>query len=295
MNKLLVRTLSGAVFVLVTVGFFFLRLIDSRLFDIYTAFIMVVGSYELSSKLFFKKPVREGEEQTESVFAEKLIFIVSMLSALLVVPAYDVFGVVTAVSVILAEIFVNAFIVLFAKLGKNTFLKTLLSAIYPKVLVSALLIANSLCANSLLALVLIFVVAPATDTFAYLVGCSLKGPKLCPKISPKKTVEGAIGGVLFCVVATVLFGFIIEKFFNPDGAISANYLVLAVSGVFVSVVSQTGDLIMSVIKRHYGIKDYGKLFPGHGGMLDRFDSVLAVSLILAVICTYFELIPSVVV
>ena len=73
------------------------------------------------------------------------------------------------------------------------------------------------------------------------------------------------------------------------GITSANYLVLIITGVFASVVSQTGDLIMSVIKRHYGIKDYGKLFPGHGGVLDRFDSVLAVSLILAVICTYFDL------
>ena len=67
----------------------------------------------------------------------------------------------------------------------------------------------------------------------------------------------------------------------PDG--------VSVSGVVVSVVSQTGDLIMSVIKRHYNIKDYGKILPGHGGILDRFDSVMAVSLVLAVICTYFNL------
>ena len=113
--------------------------------------------------------------------------------------------------------------------------------------------------------------------------------KLIPAVSPKKTVEGAIGGVVFCVLATVLFGFIIEKFFNTFGIARANYLVLIIAGIFASVVSQTGDLIMSVIKRHYGIKDYGKLFPGHGGVLDRFDSVLAVSLILAVICTYFDL------
>ncbi len=272
MNKLLIRTLSGAVFVLVTVGFFFLRLIDSRLFDIYTAFIMVVGSYELSSKLFFKKPVREGEEQTESVFAEKLIFIVSMLSALLVVPAYDVFGVVTAVSVILAEIFVNAFIVLFAKLGKNTFLKTLLSAIYPKVLVSALLIANSLCANSLLALVLIFVVAPATDTFAYLVGCSLKGPKLCPKISPNKTISGSVGGLIGGVVASFVVFFIIKPVTSLQTPVVV--LLFAVLGLVGSMLTQIGDLTESYIKRRLGIKDMGKIMPGHGGVLDRVDGVI---------------------
>lgn len=138
---------------------------------------------------------------------------------------------------------------------------------------------------------LTFICAWVTDIFAYFTGRFLGKHKLIPAVSPKKTVEGAIGGVAFCVGAVVLFGFIIEKFFNPDGIFSANYLVLAISGVFISVVSQIGDLIMSVIKRHYGIKDYGKLFPGHGGILDRFDSVLAVSLLLAVICTYFDLLP----
>ena len=134
-----------------------------------------------------------------------------------------------------------------------------------------------------------FICAWVTDVFAYFTGMLLGKHKLIPAVSPKKTVEGALGGVVFCVLATVLFGFIIEKFFNAQGITNANYLVLIITGLFASVVSQTGDLIMSVIKRHYGIKDYGKLFPGHGGVLDRFDSVLAVSLILAFICTYFNL------
>ena len=134
-----------------------------------------------------------------------------------------------------------------------------------------------------------FICAWVTDIFAYFTGMLLGKHKLIPAVSPKKTVEGALGGVVFCVLATVLFGFIIEKFFNAQGITSANYLVLIITGLFASVVSQTGDLVMSVIKRHYGIKDYGKLFPGHGGVLDRFDSVLAVTLILAFICTYFNL------
>ncbi len=136
---------------------------------------------------------------------------------------------------------------------------------------------------------LTFICAWVTDIFAYFTGRLLGKHKLIPAVSPKKTVEGAIGGLVFCVISTVLFGFVIEKFFNAQGITNANYLILIIAGVFASVVSQTGDLIMSVIKRHYGIKDYGKLFPGHGGVLDRFDSVLAVSLILAVICTYFDL------
>ena len=141
---------------------------------------------------------------------------------------------------------------------------------------------------------LVFVCAWVTDSFAYFTGRFLGKHKLIPAVSPKKTVEGAIGGVLFCVIAMLVFGFVIVKFFNPTGALTANYLVLGVSGVFISVVSQIGDLVMSVIKRKYGIKDYGWIFPGHGGILDRFDSVLAVSLMLAFICTYFELLPVVI-
>ena len=134
---------------------------------------------------------------------------------------------------------------------------------------------------------LVFICAWMTDIFAYFTGRFLGKHKLIPAVSPKKTVEGAIGGIVFCVISVVVFGLIIDYFFIGDG--KGNYLVLAISAVFISVVSQIGDLIMSVIKRHYGIKDYGKIFPGHGGILDRFDSVLAVSILLAVICTYFNM------
>lgn len=134
---------------------------------------------------------------------------------------------------------------------------------------------------------LVFICAWMTDIFAYFTGRFLGKHKLIPLVSPKKTVEGAIGGIVFCVIAVVVFGLILDNFFIGEG--TGNYVVLAISAIFMSVVSQTGDLIMSVIKRHYGIKDYGKLFPGHGGILDRFDSVMAVSVILAFICTYFNM------
>ena len=133
---------------------------------------------------------------------------------------------------------------------------------------------------------LTFICAWTTDIFAYFTGRVLGRHKLIESVSPKKTVEGAIGGIVFCVIAMVVFGLVVECI---TGEFKANYLVLAISGVFISVVSQIGDLVMSVIKRHYGIKDYGKIFPGHGGILDRFDSVLAVTIMLAFICSYFNL------
>ncbi|MBQ7337659.1 MAG: phosphatidate cytidylyltransferase [Clostridia bacterium] len=126
-----------------------------------------------------------------------------------------------------------------------------------------------------------FIGAWVTDTFAYFAGRLFGKHKLIPEISPKKTVEGSIGGIIFCILAMLLYGFIVNTI--TDGAVKANYLMLAASGLFISFVSQIGDLAMSAVKRTYGLKDYGKLFPGHGGVLDRFDSVLAVALVLSVL------------
>ena len=136
---------------------------------------------------------------------------------------------------------------------------------------------------------LCFICAWVTDTFAYFTGMLFGKHKLIPEVSPKKTIEGAIGGVVFCSISMVVFGLIIETFFNPENSFHANYLVLALSGIAISAISQTGDLIMSLIKRKYQIKDYGKIFPGHGGVLDRCDSVIAVSLAIAFITSYFNM------
>jgi len=122
----------------------------------------------------------------------------------------------------------------------------------------------------------VFIGAWVTDTFAYFCGMLFgRGGKhkLIPDVSPNKTVEGSVGGVVFCVLAMVLFGVII----NHITDLRANYLFLIIGGFLASIVSQVGDLCMSVIKRTYGIKDYGKLFPGHGGILDRLDSVIMIT------------------
>lgn len=137
---------------------------------------------------------------------------------------------------------------------------------------------------------LVFIGAWVTDTFAYFCGLLFgRGGKhkLIPDVSPKKTVEGSIGGIVFCAAAVMLYGFLIARF--VPGIVSMTKLWIALLlGLLLSVVAQVGDLSMSLLKRHYGIKDFGKIFPGHGGMLDRFDSVLAVSSVLFVFCTFFN-------
>ncbi len=104
-----------------------------------------------------------------------------------------------------------------------------------------------------------------TDIFAYFSGVAFGKHKLCPKISPKKTIEGSIGGILGAILLCGLFGWI---FVRP---LFIHCLILGAMG---GVITQFGDLTASIFKRHMGIKDYGKLIPGHGGIMDRFDSIL---------------------
>lgn len=136
---------------------------------------------------------------------------------------------------------------------------------------------------------LAFLGAWVTDIFAYFTGMLLGRHKLIPAVSPKKTVEGAIGGVVFCTLSFVGFGLIYNNFWVADGGKTIPLVAIAIVGFLVSIVSQVGDLSLSLLKRKYGIKDFGKLFPGHGGVLDRFDSVLAVSIMLTVSFVVFTL------
>ena len=129
---------------------------------------------------------------------------------------------------------------------------------------------------------LVFIAAWATDIFAYFVGSFLGKHKLAPVVSPKKSVEGAVGGTLGCVLCFLLYGLILNLCF---GVTEIHYLRLAIMGLVLSVIAQIGDLACSLIKRERGVKDYGKIFPGHGGVMDRFDSIIAVSTLLVVLCT----------
>ena len=113
----------------------------------------------------------------------------------------------------------------------------------------------------------IFIVAFLTDIFAYFAGKLFGKHKLVPKVSPKKTIEGSIGGILGSTIGCIVFGYL----FNLD------LMAMIVIGSIGSVIAQFGDLFASSIKRYVGIKDYGKLIPGHGGILDRFDSVILVA------------------
>ena len=148
---------------------------------------------------------------------------------------------------------------------------------------------RTLPAHGLFYVILALLIAWMADTGAYFVGTFFGKHKLCPKLSPKKTVEGLVGGIIVSLLFSVIAAFIYQIAVLKDTA-SISYggvLLLALVG---SLLSVAGDLFASLIKRVCGVKDFGKIFPGHGGVLDRFDSLLFVFPVVYLVATQKPLI-----
>ncbi len=124
-----------------------------------------------------------------------------------------------------------------------------------------------------------------TDTGAYFTGLSIGKHKLIPSVSPNKTVEGAIGGIVASVIGFVIYGAVMSAM-----GFSVNYLLLVILAVICAIVAQFGDLTASVIKRNYSVKDFGHLIPGHGGMVDRVDSLMFTAPIVYYFITFLPVI-----
>lgn len=121
---------------------------------------------------------------------------------------------------------------------------------------------------------MVFAIAWGTDTCAYFVGVTLGKHKLVPILSPKKTIEGCLGGVIGAGLLSCLFIFIFRNHMTFSFPGKIMFVIFTMVG---SVISQVGDLAASGIKRNYGIKDYGNLIPGHGGVMDRCDSIVIIA------------------
>ena len=175
---------------------------------------------------------------------------------------------------------------------------TMLSVFYPTGLILPLVAVNLM---SFEALLLVFAVSPLCDTMAYFVGSALRGKKLCPDISPNKTISGAIGGIVGGAIGGVAVYFFSNWLYSAGvlageaftvGALWADVIIFIVAGALFAALTELGDLAESVIKRKLGIKDMGKLFPGHGGMMDRIDGLSFVSPVAALI--FCVIIPAIV-
>lgn len=177
------------------------------------------------------------------------------------------------------------------------FLSTAFILFYPIVLLSIFFLINGKTTlgdnpvnenyGDMIGIMLALFIPVFTDTFAYFTGMAIGGKKLCPEISPKKTIAGAVGGIVGGIAASVIVFLLFDFYGVFDSMKNVNVHALTtnmnvslaiymVIGLVGAVVSEVGDLAASWIKRRAGIKDFGKIFPGHGGIMDRLDSILFV-------------------
>ena len=133
-----------------------------------------------------------------------------------------------------------------------------------------------------------FILCFGTDSAAYFVGCAIGKHKMAPVISPKKSWEGAVGGVIGGILLMMIYALILKLGFRFE----VDFLIAALYGVMGAVTCVLGDLVFSVIKRQTGIKDYGNLLPGHGGILDRFDSMTIVAPLVEVLLLFLPVIAA---
>lgn len=162
-------------------------------------------------------------------------------------------------------ILVGGVLLINKKINRDDLVIALLGYIYVSIFLSHI---HLLSINESKYIWLVFIFASVTDMAAYFSGMFFGKRKLIPEISPKKTVEGAIGGIVGTTIVSLAFAIFINEL-NP-----IYFIPFAIVG---SIVSQLGDLFASAIKREFGVKDYGNIIPGHGGVLDRFDSILFVA------------------
>lgn len=158
----------------------------------------------------------------------------------------------------------------FPKHKTEEILMTFFGVIYVPILMSHIYMVRA-TESGIYTVWLIFICAWGCDTCAYLAGVTLGKHKMAPILSPKKSIEGAVGGVIGAAVIGALYGKFVENYVT---GIEDIIIVFGIVGAAGALISMIGDLAASAIKRNYNIKDYGKLIPGHGGILDRFDSIL---------------------
>ncbi|MBR5310870.1 MAG: phosphatidate cytidylyltransferase, partial [Oscillospiraceae bacterium] len=245
---MLTRIISAAVGLVLFVGIY---LAPPVVMKIALCFISAVGIYEVYKAYSLKKYL-------------PLLFTALLSSPVLVFSGYTgkfillyIFLLVTA-----------GVITMLAKHESFSSEKLAVTVLYPLVISFAFSVCGNLRAmeNGMFYFWLPFIMAWASDTFAYFTGRFFGKRKLCEKLSPKKTVEGAIGGVLGSVC-----GILVAGIFSP---VKVNIIIGVVFAICASCLSQIGDIFASCIKRENGIKDFGNLMPGHGGVMDRFDSIL---------------------
>ena len=180
------------------------------------------------------------------------------------VPELMIFSIVVVAALLV-------FVVKYPKYSANQLFSTIFGIFYIPVMISFIFKTRETIAFGQWLAWMVYVSSWGSDTCAYAVGRLFGRHKLAPDLSPKKSIEGSVGGIIGSALIGVIFGLIMSNF---TGKSENLIIIFAVIGGLGSVISQIGDLAASGIKRNYDIKDYGHIIPGHGGILDRYDSII---------------------
>lgn len=275
-----VRTVSGAIYVAILVGFFFLRSVSPLFFAAFIWFLSFMGAFEVA------RAVKN--------YSVKGGFIFAVVFGALFVPVYVLSEhLVKGYGFLFALAFTDFYVALIGvyslinKENLKAFGVAVLPVLYPAILLLTMLIINDFSGDKgLIALILIFVISPCADVMAYLTGMTWskikKGnvKKLCPNLSPKKTVAGAIGGVVGGAIGGLIIYFIFRSAADSLVTFMPAVIYFIVIGLIGSILTEIGDLFESGIKRKAGIKDMGKIMPGHGGVADRIDGTVFCSVLI---------------
>lgn len=296
--------MSSIVFIIILAVAFILKIfVSNYFFDAVILLIAIIGSFEMSRLL--TKMGRYNDKYLSTIFPCFLL-LVCILGIRYDANIGVLYTIIIAVATMLLFFIISFLIPLITfrktknelktrkeitSIWRYSIIKALNTAIvyvYPTFLISFLVLINhfeDLSATfgltefggkvSFFCLLLAFLIPIFTDTFAYITGGLIGGKKLAPKISPNKTISGAIGGLVWCIILSItifcLFNAVPSMSVLLTNAHISLWKVAIISAVC-SFVGQAGDLLESFFKRNAGVKDSGKIMPGHGGILDRFDS-----------------------
>ena len=264
------RILASAV--LVPLLFILIFAVPSIVAALVFGLMLSIGSFELLYGTGLVKHPRLV------IYASVMAFAVTMWSYFGAVHAYGVLGILVFVMALFGEMMYDH-----VKVRFDMIAMTLFAGLVVPYLLSAL-VRILVMRIGLNVIMIPFLIAFLNDAGAYFIGKFYGKRKLAPVVSPNKTIEGALGGLCTAVVGILLYCMILNREFEVNYFYAVIYAVVgAAAGVF-------GDLCFSIIKRQTGIKDYGHLIPGHGGILDRFDSLMTVAPLVEVLLVLLPII-----
>lgn len=285
---MLKRVITGAVFTAIILGGIYLRGWALRVLMLAA---MLIGMFEVYRAI--KKTGAKPAEWAGYVYAVLAIAFEALVQ-LPNAPEWLKTMNAPATALVIGLLLGLSAIVLRGRVDFPALSATVLPMAYPGFLFSMLASLQDIpnAAMALAALLIAFFLASINDVFALFTGMALGKHKLSPEISPKKTIEGSIGGLIASAVFAMLVAWLLDWAQASAGVAQALRIGeaeaefsipgFAMMGVFAGAMSQIGDLTASLVKRHCGVKDYGTIFPGHGGIMDRFDGILFCGAVCAV-------------